>query len=104
MRRRAPLKGLVNGAFLDGIGGAVRFGMMHELVHVRAKQGLRVAISQQTGTGGIAEGTAALQIDTVNRLSGGIQQQSYLFLSGAQLRLGPQNTPANGERRPTTDE
>ena len=74
MRRCAPLKGLVNGALLHGVWGAIRFGMMHELVYVCAKQGVRVAVSQQTGTGGIAKGAAAVQIDAVNRLSGRIQQ------------------------------
>ena len=100
MRPYAPLKRSVNGAVVHRIRRAVRPGVVHQLVHVFAQQVAGVGVSQQAGTGRIAEGAAAVEINAVNRLGRGIEQQPYLFLLLLQLRLSAQNAPANASAVP----
>ena len=55
-------------------------GMVHEVVHVAAEQVFGLLITQELDAGGIAEDAIAFEIDPINRLGRGVEQQLELFL------------------------
>ncbi len=69
--------------------------MVYQRVHVAADELTRVVVSQQSRARGIGERAQPLQIDSVDRLRGGIQQQPDVLLAVVQralrvLALNPQ--------------
>ena len=63
--------------------------MVDECVHVPPEQIVRTAIAQQPHAGGIAESALPFQVNAVNRLSGGIQQQPNLLAAALEVCFGP---------------
>ena len=72
-------------------------------MHVLAEEVTRVVVAKECGAGGVGEGAVPCPVDAIDPLAARLQEEPHLFLALPQLRLAPQN-PANGKRRPATDE
>src|SRR5271156_5857238 len=78
----------VDGAFLDGVNGAVQLVVMRKLVHFPAQDLLGTVADQFTGSP-VDERAVSLQIDTVNALTGRSQQHLHLFRETVSFFLRP---------------
>ena len=67
--------------------------MMNLTVQVLAEQVAGVGITQEPQTGGVAECAAAVQVDSADRLAGGVEQEPDLLLAIPQ---GPLDAIARG--------
>src|SRR5690606_25348511 len=76
-----------DGARDDVIAVTVGVRVMDEKVHV-APQQILCAVAQQIGAGSIDEDTAAREIDAIDALAGGLEQQLELIAPGAMLVRG----------------
>ena len=96
----------VDAAFLQRVVRAVGPGVVDQPVHRPAQQGAGVGMAQQAEAGGVAEGASAVQVDAVDRLAGGVEQQADLLLAlpqGPFVPLPPGDVgrdPADGDRAP----
>ena len=68
--------GLVDPTFFDRIRLAVGPRVMHEIVHVLADKVIDRAEAEEPGTRRVGKRTVALEIDPVDSLARGIQQQA----------------------------
>ena len=79
---------LIDAAFVDGKGRSVGMAVMDQPVHVLSQQIVLGLVSQQTYAGRIAERAIAVQVDSIDSLGGGIEQQPQLFLFLLQQLVG----------------
>ncbi len=72
-------------ALTHGISGAVLVGVVNLVMHVPAQQILLAFVAQEPDTRRVAKSALAFQIDPVDCLRRGLQQQTELMLPGFQI-------------------
>ena len=60
---------------------SVGVGVMHQFMHVLSKQVFSTLMAEKTHTCGVTKCAISIQIESINRFGGGIEQQKVLFLA-----------------------
>ena len=77
----------VDAALLHRIGISVHLRVVDQLVHLLAQNLADALEAQHPGARGIREGAVTLQIDAIDPLTGGIEEQPHQLVGLSQLHL-----------------
>jgi len=97
VRALVPPKRPGDSALLLRVGSPVFPGMMEQFVHVTAQELARVRVAQESSTRRVGEGAAASEVDPINRLGRGIEQEPDVFFTLAQGFVSPVAFDAKGD-------
>ena len=89
VRIAALLEGLEDPTFVNGKRRAVGAVVVDQVVHVAAQQFAGVLVAQHSDAGGVAESAVSLDVQTVDRLRGRIQQEPESLLALTECFLRP---------------